>query len=69
LCQHVAKFTGAARSILTERRRCGCRFRFHPTILHGNDMPVTTQEDAWSRDVPAMMGIRSPHVSILLRHI
>jgi len=32
-------------------------------------MPVTTQEDDWSRDAPAMMGIRSPDDLILLRHI
>ena len=67
LYQHVAKLTGTSRSILPERRRCGCRLRFHPTILHGNDTPVTTQEDNWSRDVPAMMGIRSPYDLVLLR--
>ena len=41
LCQHVAKLTGTSRSIQTGKRGCG--FRFHSTILHGNDMPVTTQ--------------------------
>ena len=35
LCQHIAKFTGLPRSIPTGNR--GCRFRFHGTILHGND--------------------------------
>jgi hypothetical protein len=69
LCQHVAKFTGTSRSIWTERQGCGRRFRFHGTILHGNDMPVTTQDDDRSRDAPAMMGIRSPYDSILPRHI
>jgi hypothetical protein len=53
LCQHVAKFTGTSRSIWTERQGCGRRFRFHGIILHGNDMPVTTQEDACSRDAPS----------------
>ena len=69
LCQHIAKFTGTPRSISRERQGCGRRLRFHPTVLHGNDMPVTTQEDACSRDAPAMMGIRSPYDLILLRHI
>ena len=49
LCQHVAKLTGTSRNIPTERQGCGYRLRFHSTILHGNDTPVTTQEDDWSR--------------------
>ena len=69
LRQHVSKFAGTSRSIQTERQGCACRFRSHGTILHGNDTPVTTQEDDWSRDAPAMMGIRSPYDSILPRHI
>ena len=69
LCQHVAKLTGTSRSILSERQGCGCRFCFHGTILHGNDKPVTTQEDDGSRDTPAMMGIRPPYDVIVLPHI
>jgi len=69
LCQHVAKFTGTSRSIPPKRQGYGCRFRFHGTILHGNDMPVTTQEDDCGRDAHAMMGIRSPYDSILPHHI
>jgi hypothetical protein len=61
LRQHVAKLTGASRSIPPERQGCGCRFRFHGTILHGNNTPVTTQDDDWSRDAPAMMEIRSQY--------
>jgi hypothetical protein len=52
LCQHVAKLTGMSRSIPSERQGCGRRFRFHGTILHGNDTPVTTQEDGCGRDAP-----------------
>jgi hypothetical protein len=69
LCQHVAKFTGTSRSIPSERQGCGRRFPFHRTILHGNDMPVTTQEDACSRDAPVMMEIRSRQDLMFLRHI
>ena len=43
--QHVAKLTRTPRSIQSERRRFDCGFRFHSAILHGNDMPVTTQDD------------------------
>lgn len=60
LRQHVSKLAGTSRSIPPERQRCGCRFRFHGTILHGNNRPVTTQEDDCSRDAPIMMGTRSP---------
>jgi hypothetical protein len=41
LCQHVAKLTRTPRRIRTGNRGCG--FRFHSAILHGNDLPVTTQ--------------------------
>ena len=56
LCQHVAKLTGTSRNISTEKQGCGCRFRYHGTILHGNDTPVTTQEDDWIRHAHAKMG-------------
>ena len=61
LRQHVAKLTRASRSIPPEGQGCGCRFRFHATMIHGNNTPVTTQDDDWSRDAPAMMGIRSQY--------
>ena len=61
LCQDVAKFTRPSRSILTERRRCGCRFRFHATILHGNDTPVTTPLEvaSFDRDAAAYGRLRA----------
>jgi len=43
LCQHVAKLTGPSRQ--TQAGKWGSRFRFHDAILHGNAMPVTTQDD------------------------
>lgn len=43
LRQHVAKLAGTSRSISPERQGCGCRLRFHDTILHGNNTPVTTK--------------------------
>ncbi len=43
LCQHLAKLAGTARSIRIGKRGCG--FRFHSAVLHGNDMPLTTQDD------------------------
>ena len=43
LCQHVAKLTGTSRRIQTGNR--GYKFRFHSAILHGNAMPVTTEDD------------------------
>jgi hypothetical protein len=49
-CQHVAKLTGTSRSISPKRRRCDYRLRFHRTILHGNDMPVTTPLEVVSFD-------------------
>ncbi len=69
LFQHVAKLTGTSRSIPPEGQGYGCRFRFHGTILHGNNTPITTQEDDCNRDTPTMMGTRSPYGLILLRHM
>jgi|GEM_PF-6006426 hypothetical protein len=68
LFQHVAKLTRTSRSIPPERQGCGCRFRFHGTILHGNDTPVTSQEDDCSRDALAMMGIQCSMIDST-RHI
>jgi hypothetical protein len=58
LCQHVAKLTGTSRSISPKRRRCDYRLRFHQTILHGNDMPVTTPLEvvSFDRDAAASYG-------------
>ena len=41
LRQHFAKLTGASRHIQTGKRGCG--LRFHGSVLHGSDMPDTTQ--------------------------
>jgi hypothetical protein len=60
LREHVAKLAGTSRNIPPERHGCGCRFRFHGTILYGYNTLVTTQDDDWSRDASAMMGTRSP---------
>jgi hypothetical protein len=50
LCQHVAKLTGPSRSISSKRQGCDCRFRFHGSIIHGNDTPVTTPLEVVSFD-------------------
>ena len=58
LCQHVAKLTGPPRSISSKRQECGCRFRFHGSIIHGNDTPVTTPREvvSFDRDAAAAYG-------------
>lgn len=50
LCQHVAKLTGPSRRIQTGKRGCG--FRFHTAILHGNGLPITTQDDDLAKTPP-----------------